>query len=142
MRKILYSSTLFFAVTSCTPAHIIYPEYGKNVKTAKLVIVRPHSKNLRFVPSIFGFDGMDIAKLDNNAKKEINIPTGNHKFFVRSNQADRPLKYSRNINENDKLCFMVKVNVQAIIDSQMMMGLFYFTNAFVMEEVKEELCKD
>lgn len=134
MLKILF--LLVLVLSSCTPAKIIYQNHGKNVKTAKVTIVRPDSIKFIFVSSIFGFDGMDIVKLRNNEREIIEVPIGNHEFFIRSNQADRPFKYSHNVKDGEKICFLVKPRLSVAF------SLFYFSHAFTIEEDHGQVCND
>ena len=142
LRKILHTATLFFLpslLLNCTPARISSTNFNKDIKTSKVKIYREDKFLFLGVPAIFGYDNEDKVKLWKGDKSEIKVPIGNHEFFVRSNQADRPSKLNVEIKEGETTCFIINPEPKPIA-KMIIIPLYWFTHAFKIEK-SDRMCQ-
>ena len=134
MKKLILISLIgSLFLSSCTPARIVSDNFSKDTKTSKVVVHRESKVLFIGVPAIFGYDEKDKAKLWSGSRSEIEVPIGTHEFFVRSNQADRPLKLNAEIKEGKSTCFVINPEPKPVIKF-FLFPLFWFSNTFKIEE--------
>lgn len=139
--KIIHIATIIFICTllsNCTPARIVKDSYPKNTKTSKVKVTREDTILFVAVPAIFGYDEKDKVRLWKGNVSELDVPIGEHEFFVRSNQADRPFKSSIEIKENEPLCLTIHPEPEPIV-KLVVPFVYYFSHAFKIE--RSEFCK-
>lgn len=125
-------------LSNCTPARIVKENYPANIKTSKIKLTREDTILGAGLPAIFGYDEKDRASLWKGASEDLDVPVGKHEFFIRSNQADRPFKFSSEIKENESLCLTIHPNSEPVIKFVVPL-VFYFSHAFKIE--KSDSCK-
>jgi len=130
-----------FSLSSCTPARIVADNFNDQIKTSKVKIKREKKIIYWGLTAIIGYDSQDKIKISNGDVAEINVPVGNHEFFVRSSQADKPAKLNISIEENKITCLKVNSNpssfVKTIIWPPISSILFWFDNAFEIAQNPE-----
>lgn len=134
MKKLILISLIgSLFLSSCTPARIVSDNFSEDTKTSKVVVYRENRLLFIGVPAIFGYDEKDKAKLWIKDRSEIRVPIGKHEFFVRSNQADRPLKLNVEIKDGKSTCFVINPEPEPVIKF-FLFPLFWFSHAFKIEE--------
>ena len=119
-------------LSNCTPARITKDHYPTDVKTSKVKISRDSTILFAAVPAIFGYDEKDKVSLWKGGESELKVAVGQHEFFVRSNQADRPFTYSVEVKENEPLCLAIHPEPKPVIKFIIPL-VFYFSHAFKIE---------
>lgn len=134
--NLIILSLLF--LSNCTPARIVKDDYNpKIIETEKVRVVRRDTVIASLVPAIFGYDGKDKVELANGREVVMHIPTGEHEFFIRSNQADRPKKVLVNLEKGQNLCFYTKPNDYVVLKG-LILPWYYLSSAFDL--IKSEEC--
>ena len=122
-------------LSNCSPARIISDNFDKDIKTSKVEVYREDKILFLAVPAIFGYDNKDKVKLWRKDKFQINVPIGNHKFFVRSNQADRPLNLNIEIKEGETLCFIINPEPKPMVKF-IIFPVYWISHAFNIKKIE------
>lgn len=125
-------------LSNCTPARIIKETYPANIKTSKIKVTREDTILFIAIPAIFGYDEKDRVSLWKGGSEDLSVPVGKHEFFVRSNQADRPFKFSFETKENESLCLTIHPEPKPIVKFVIPI-VYYFSHAFRIE--KSDSCR-
>jgi len=135
-----YLLTLFisiFLLSSCTPARIVKDQHDtKKVETQKVYINRDDTIVAMFVPAIFGYDDQDKVSLAKGESTVISVPLGEHEFFVRSNQADRPNRIKVNVKKGCNLTFNTAPDSLFGLKSLIVVW-YWMSSAFDLEYTQE-----
>ena len=142
LHKALFTATiisLLLPLLNCTPTRITSSNFGKDTKTSNVKVYRENKFLFLGVPAIFGYNNKDKVKLWKGDRSEIKVPIGNHEFFVRSNQADRPSKLNVEIKEGETTCFIINPEPKPIA-KMIIIPLYWFTHAFKIEK-SDRMCQ-
>ncbi|MFM7620115.1 MAG: hypothetical protein ACKO47_00730 [Alphaproteobacteria bacterium] len=121
--------------SNCTPARIVKETYSEKIKTSKVKVTREKAVLFVAVPAIFGYDEKDRVSLWDGDSEDLNVPVGKHEFFVRSNQADRPFKFTFETKENESLCLTIHPESKPIVKFVIPL-IYYFSHAFRIEKLE------
>ncbi|MCX2802495.1 hypothetical protein OQJ68_11930 [Microbulbifer thermotolerans] len=146
MQKIKIISLLLFITIAvgCAPARIVsIPAPAENEKST-LLVYRESAFNAGGVGLIFGADSRDYVKLGNSDYSEIELKNGHYKFFVRSDQADKPYILAEELKAGDKKCLKAYAN-PANLGKALVPLAYYMSHTFLLEKIEcpseEELSK-
>ncbi|MBT4921786.1 MAG: hypothetical protein HON23_02090 [Rickettsiales bacterium] len=135
IQKLLLTVFIILTLSNCTPARLATP-IESSLVTEKITIKRQNKMIYLLLPEIFGYDNRDMITLSNGQEKIINVPIGQHEFFVRSNQADRPYKLVMDIEKGKTTCLITYPETKNLVGKILLPPLFWTSNAFVLEQAE------
>ena len=122
-------------IAGCTPMQIKPLPLVKEGDKSTIVIYRENSLNAGAIKMIFGSDKNDYFFLYNKDYASLQVPSGEHEIFVRSDQADNPYKLKALLANNEVKCFKAYAN-PANYAKALLGGIAYMTgNTFLMNEI-------
>lgn len=121
-------------IAGCTPMQIKPLPLVKEGDKSTIVVYRESSFNAVAIKMVFGADKNDYFSLFNKNYASLQVPSGEHEIFVRSDQADNPYKLKAILNNNEVKCFKAYAN-PTNYGKALLGGIAYMTgNTFLMNE--------
>ncbi|MBE0620345.1 MAG: hypothetical protein IH605_07105 [Burkholderiales bacterium] len=132
--SISVSTILCLSLIGCTPAHIVRLSAPPESERAEVLVHRESAFNHGGVGLVFGADKRDFVQLNNGEYARLYLPSGNHSFFVRSTQADKPYELSASLLANQTTCFKASANPENFAKA-LLPFTFHLSNSFLLERV-------
>ncbi len=135
MRLSLFLSIILcLGLVGCTPAHIVRLNAPPESERVEVLVYRESAFNHGGVGLVFGADKRDFVQLSNDEYARLYLPAGNHRFFVRSTQADTPYELSVSLVANQTACFKAHAN-PGNLGKALLPFAFYLGNSFLLAPV-------
>ena len=113
-------------LANCTPARIVHDTANVKDITSRVTLIRENKILFLGVTAIFGYNNDDKIILENGQITNLQVPIGEHNFFVRSDQADQPFNLNIEVKEKESLCLIIKPNPKPLI--KFIIPLFFYSS--------------
>lgn len=132
----LLTVALAVALMACTPARITRLQQPSADSTpGRVVVHRKGALNAGGVSAVLGIDDSDLVVLRSGTYVELSLDPGEHDFFIRSTQADRPFHRPVAVAAASTTCLRVPPNPNNWMKALFFTLGYYFGNTFLLEAI-------